>query len=616
MTVKHDSRHLRKRPCPVYGGGADDPRGKDKRCFGWTSEDGAYAHCTREELAGNIPPDPSGTSYAHRLHGSCKCGQTHGAALNGAAEVTKSGAKSDNREEPDATYVYKDEKGKPLFQVLRYPGKRFRQRAYSPSGFVWSLSGVRRVLYRLPELLEDESDRPVYIVEGEKDVDALHARGHLATCNPGGAGKWGAVADHARTVLQKRDVIIVADADKVGREHAAEIAESLGPDTNSTQLRECPAPYKDVFALLVEGKGSLDQLVELGTSKEPSAAQQMAPALPFDELWTPEPDAHLVMPGLGIAPGPTHLVTGTWYTGKTLLLATMGLSVAAGKWLFGLHQTKRAKWVHFDHEMGRRHMKRYLQRLRAGMGIELDELRGQLEIRVLPRLNLRTPGAFEMYCELLDGYGIATIDPLRAAAPGADENKSEFREHLDMLAQVSDRTRCSIVVLHHGGKPGPVESDRRDMGRGSSAINDSVQSKWVLSAEEKGAPMLVTHEKTRELVQLMDDFYLRIDSTADSVKLVHMNKEEMGQTIEKAKSDRELANLTKAKIRIRELFRQHAGRLNGVRDDVIRMVGGDRGVMQRALSEMLTTLEIKRETRREGSQIATTFVWDCDKERQ
>ncbi len=44
--------------------------------------------------------------------------------------------------------------------------------------------------YRLPELAAADPRRSVFVVEGEKDADRLAALGAVATCNPGGAGKW------------------------------------------------------------------------------------------------------------------------------------------------------------------------------------------------------------------------------------------------------------------------------------------------------------------------------------------------------------------------------------------------------------------------------------------
>jgi len=103
------------------------------------------------------------------------------------------------RQQPEALYQYADEDGTFLFEKLRYPGKKFSQRAKGVDG-VWryNLADVRKALYRLPEVVR-ASD--VMICEGEKDADrvsALKLSGHpsapqsrvAATTNFDGAGKW------------------------------------------------------------------------------------------------------------------------------------------------------------------------------------------------------------------------------------------------------------------------------------------------------------------------------------------------------------------------------------------------------------------------------------------
>src|SRR5262245_34070876 len=73
-----------------------------------------------------------------------------------------------------------------LYQACRKADGGFWQRR--PNGRTWinNLKGVRRVLYRLPELLADTGDQ-VWIPEGEKHVDRLRQLGLCATCNSGGA---------------------------------------------------------------------------------------------------------------------------------------------------------------------------------------------------------------------------------------------------------------------------------------------------------------------------------------------------------------------------------------------------------------------------------------------
>jgi putative DNA primase/helicase len=85
-----------------------------------------------------------------------------------------------------AVYPYVDESGKVLFEVVRYEPKAFAQRQPDGNGgWVWNLNGVRRVLYKLPDVLRAvQSGETIFIVEGEKDADALCGLGLVATTNP------------------------------------------------------------------------------------------------------------------------------------------------------------------------------------------------------------------------------------------------------------------------------------------------------------------------------------------------------------------------------------------------------------------------------------------------
>ncbi|MCL2776815.1 MAG: hypothetical protein FWD73_02340 [Polyangiaceae bacterium] len=249
MSVAREQRHTKKNPCPICGGSDGDRRGQGKRCHGFISDDGEYVHCSREELAGGIEQG-NDRCFAHKMHGPCKCGQTHNADE----------ARTDD--DFEAVYDYRNELGTVVFQVVRKFGKRFIQRRPNGvGGWIYKLEGISRVLYKLPELLNDDSDRPVYIAEGEKDVDTLTRLGHTATCNPEGAGKWHYVAEQAREVLAGREVIIIADADKPGRKHAEDVRQSLEGVAASVRVVEAPALHKDVTELLESG-GTLDQLTE------------------------------------------------------------------------------------------------------------------------------------------------------------------------------------------------------------------------------------------------------------------------------------------------------------------------------------------------------------------
>jgi hypothetical protein len=143
-----------------------------------------------------------------------------------------------------ATYDYQDEDGNMLFQTVRFESKDFSQRRPDgKGGWTFNIIGVRRVLYRLPEVIEAQR---VAIAEGEKDCDNLAALGFVATTNPLGAEKW---RDEYSETLRGKDVVIfgdVGDADLKGERHVEQVIESLSGKAHSIRRVTLPDGYHDV----------------------------------------------------------------------------------------------------------------------------------------------------------------------------------------------------------------------------------------------------------------------------------------------------------------------------------------------------------------------------------
>jgi len=122
-------------------------------------------------------------------------------------------------------YRYCDEAGGLRYVVERRDPKDFRQRRPDGRGaWLWNLQGVTPLPYRLPELIAADAAQPVLIVEGERDVETLHALGFIASTNSGGAGKWRPELSQHFT---GRRVVIIPDNDEPGRKHAAQVAAAL-----------------------------------------------------------------------------------------------------------------------------------------------------------------------------------------------------------------------------------------------------------------------------------------------------------------------------------------------------------------------------------------------------
>jgi hypothetical protein len=159
-----------------------------------------------------------------------------------------------------AQYNYVDEGGTLLFQVVRFEPKNFRQRRPLEGGWSWSVKDVRKVPYRLPELLA-EVDTTIYIVEGEKDVDRLMSLGLLATCNAGGAGKWPA---ELSAFFRDRHVVILPDNDEPGRKHAAKVSAALQAVGAKVRIIHLPdLPDKGDVSDWLDAGGTVGQLQDL-----------------------------------------------------------------------------------------------------------------------------------------------------------------------------------------------------------------------------------------------------------------------------------------------------------------------------------------------------------------
>ena len=198
--------------------------------------------------------------------------------------------------EPARTYDYLDEQGNLLSQKVRNPpgnAQRFWQRRPDgKGGWINNTQGVRKVLYRLPEVLEAiASERTILVVEGEKDADSLWRIGIPATCSPDGASDIGKAAKWRMAYSESlggADIVVIPDHDAAGYAHADATAKASVPVAKRVRMLtlakhwpECPKGG-DISDWLAAGHTGeeLAKLIEAapdyvppeGAKKEASAA--------------------------------------------------------------------------------------------------------------------------------------------------------------------------------------------------------------------------------------------------------------------------------------------------------------------------------------------------------
>lgn len=223
----------------------------------------------------------------------------------------------------ETTYDYRDSAGTLRYQVARFAPKDFRpRRPDGAGGWVWNLSGVDRLLYRLPDLKGHDE---MLVVEGEKDVETLRALGYASTCNDGGAGKWRDSHTQQLVAAGVKRVVVIPDNDDAGRAHATRVVTSCRKAGLTATLVSLPdlSVKGDVTDYLQHhSKADLDALLRAGDTPARSAIVTFLDRVePTSVSWTwPQ----------RIAAGKFTLLAGEPGVGKTYLALDCAARISRG----------------------------------------------------------------------------------------------------------------------------------------------------------------------------------------------------------------------------------------------------------------------------------------------
>lgn len=358
---------------------------------------------------------------------------------------------------PTATYDYRDEQNQILFQVVRYPGKRFAQRRPGPldGSWSWSLGDVRRVPYRLPELLA--SSGLVYVVEGEKDAEAVVRAGGVATCAAGGAGRSSWKEEWA-PFFRGRHVIVVADDDDPGRQYAGLVAARLRGSAASVRIVQAKIG-KDAADHLGAGH-TLDEFISLVDEGAPPAILiKVTSWEDFRESSQETPE--MLVEGLWSA-GAFGFIAGAPKARKTWFGLGMGLALASGQPFLGWDVPEPVDVLYMALEGSRGSIRTRIGALMRGYQIDPD--------RSLDKFHLayRPPNMDLMRVECAENLRhiahqtdakIIFVDVLRAATVFDENSASDFSKLMHNLRPLLN-DGISIAMLHHFGKWGDTNSNR------------------------------------------------------------------------------------------------------------------------------------------------------------
>jgi RecA-family ATPase len=399
----------------------------------------------------------------------------------------------------EIAYPYEDAEHHLLRQVVRRPGHKFVQRRPDPGGngaWVYDTKGVPDVPYRLPELVaSDADDVPIFIPEGEKDVDNLRRLGLVATCNAGGAGKW---KPELNGWFRERAVVILPDNDEPGRKHADQVAAQLLPIARSVLILVLPGlREKGDVSDWIDAGGTREELLELvGKLGRPAGDAPQPVQLP----WLP--------PFVDGVPAPAQewairdripnqqvaLFSGHGSAGKSTIALHLCAAHALGRdWLQALPEPGPA-WL-IDCEDGPDVLHRRLEavvryyattfaELYAG-GLRLMSLAGQDSLlATADRSGLLRPTPF--YAQLLAAAAelrpkLIAIASLSNVYGGIENDRAQVQQFIALLRKIAIVANGAVLLIGHPS----LEGIKSNTGiSGSTAWHNAVRARWYLKGVE------------------------------------------------------------------------------------------------------------------------------------
>lgn len=384
--------------------------------------------------------------------------------------------------------------GEIAYQVLRYRveyddgtfGKDFRQRQPSGNDWVNNLTGVERVLYRLPDVLRSKGT--IFLPEGEKDAERLASFGLTATTLAQGAQAKltpSMIAD-----LAGRDIVILADHDEPGRDAAETRAAALHGIAHSVKV------------LLLSGlseHGDVSDWLDAGRTVDDLAALvDGAPEWQPRTQGVDEPDALPMLMIRSAADIVARLVDWLWRgwlpIGMLTLFAgyggggksTTALYIAAAVSTGGkLPDGQRADIGNVLYLAGEDTAEYTLVPRLKAMGADL----GRISIVDGVRQPGDDPGWVNLREHIRhieatirrDNISLLVIDPVSSFIGDANSDReSDVRSALAPLGKMAERTGCAVLMIRHLSKGGGDGHRAASRILGSTAWHDLPRVAWML----------------------------------------------------------------------------------------------------------------------------------------
>lgn len=342
-------------------------------------------------------------------------------------------------------YPYVDEYGTELYRKVRtdYPEDGHKEVRVQPAGYEG-----KRVLLGLPQVLK--SDR-IVIVEGEKCAEygnSLNIGWYFTTS--GSCNSW--LPEFAR-YLKGKHVVVMPDNDVPGERYCASICPSLSGWAESVAI--CRLPDLPNKGDICDSKLSASEIAaELEFSSVPFVQEVPVIQDVFQrpsEIEIPEDTDWIVENA--IERGTNGLLYSEPKNGKSWVSLDLALHVSNGKFWFGRWVPKDCIVGVLSREDADSITRRRIRQLATGNGLDEDRLLIAVRSR-LYEASLDNPAwVAGMTSRIQDrGLQFAVWDIFNRFHTAEENNNTEVRKVLDVLDNITVKTKCNHLLIHHTTK--------------------------------------------------------------------------------------------------------------------------------------------------------------------
>lgn len=405
-------------------------------------------------------------------------------------------------------YVYQDELGRELYRVWRFVDSRGNKitppdhpcashgntdaecEAGCVDGRVWGAKDVRRVLYRLPDVIQSSL---CFIVEGEKDANNLSRALAMyiskqngfkmanlildrvgVTTNMGGSSGWKPEYEYGK-YFSGKIVIKLGDNDPAGRLHTEAVCKDVSRFAFQLYTLDLPVSEKgDISDYLKDN--TIDDLIKLmmktlkpwavAKAKETKVGDKNEPRIllvhPVELTRNSDDHSDWLVEGL-IERGQRGLVVAPPKVGKSLLFLDMVVSLASMTRFMGANPYPRpVRTAVISREDGPELVKRRLTQLAAGRNLSLEEVNQFIHVNTVKQsssFHIDSQKELEEMAQWLRAAQVEfcvldVLNRLHFQKENSSDDMTKVMMKFDELASLSG---AQICVIHHLSRAGNVK---------------------------------------------------------------------------------------------------------------------------------------------------------------